>query len=193
MRPVRTILLIVAALYAIVLASGLGVFDHPQGPSNAFAYEYSTTITTSTSTSTETTTSTTTPTSTKPGKGCGDKNHLHERRFECKVVIHSVSQDEGNAATTNFTFAVTLSATALAPVTVDFATANGSAIAPGDFTPTSGTLTIPAGAMGSTITVSVVGDTALDRNEAFYVKLSHPSPNAYLGNTQGVGTILNDD
>jgi Calx-beta domain len=196
MRPVRTILLIVAALYAIVLASGLGVFDHPQGPSNAFAYEYSTTITTSSSTETSTstsTTSTTTPTSTKPGKGCGDKNHLHERRFECKVVIHSVSQNEGNADTTSFTFAVTLSATAEAPVTVDFATANGSAIAPGDFTPTSGTLTIPAGAMGSTITISVVGDTALEKNEAFYVKLSHPSPNAYLGNTQGVGTILNDD
>lgn len=54
MRQIRWILLIMAAIYAIVLASGLGVFDHTPGPSNAFAYEYSTTITTSTSTSTTT-------------------------------------------------------------------------------------------------------------------------------------------
>jgi hypothetical protein len=60
MRPIRAVLLIVAALYGIVLASGLGVFDHAPGPSNAFAYEYSTTITTSTSNTTTTTTSTST-------------------------------------------------------------------------------------------------------------------------------------
>jgi hypothetical protein len=54
MRQIRWILLIVAAIYVIVLVSGLGVFDHAPGPSNAFAYEYSTTITTSTSTSTST-------------------------------------------------------------------------------------------------------------------------------------------
>jgi hypothetical protein len=54
MRQIRWILLIVGAIYVIVLVSGLGVFDHAPGPSNAFAYEYSTTITTSTSTSTST-------------------------------------------------------------------------------------------------------------------------------------------
>src|SRR6188472_881788 len=58
MRPIRAVLLIVAALYGIVLASGLGVFDHAPGPSNAFAYEYSTTITTTTTTSSTTSTST---------------------------------------------------------------------------------------------------------------------------------------
>jgi hypothetical protein len=104
-----------------------------------------------------------------------------------------VSKKEGNSGTTIFSFAVTLSATALSPVTVNFATANGSAIAPGDYTTTSGTLTIPTGAMGSAITVSVVGNTVKEKNETFYVKVSNPSPNAYLGNTQGVGTIVNDD
>jgi hypothetical protein len=61
MRPIRAVLLIVAALYGIVLVSGLGVFDHTPGPSNAFAYEYSTTITTSSSTTT---------TSTSTGPAC---------------------------------------------------------------------------------------------------------------------------
>jgi hypothetical protein len=104
-----------------------------------------------------------------------------------------VSKKEGNAGTTTFSFAVTLNATALSSVIVNFATANGSAIAPGDYTATSGTLIIPAGSMGSTVDVSVIGNTVKEKNETFYVKLSNPSPNAYLGNTQGVGTITNDD
>src|ERR1051326_5551014 len=89
----------VIAIGAIVAWSALSVvnaFGSSKGPGIGFGpqYEYSTTITTSTSTSTSTTT-TTTPTNTKPGKGCGDKNHLHERRFECKVVISGTSAKEG--------------------------------------------------------------------------------------------------
>ena len=192
MRSVRWVLLIVAAVYGVVLVSGLGIFDHAPGPSNAFAYEYSTTITTSTSTSTSTTT-TTTPTITKPGKGCGDKNHLHDRRFECKVSIFNVSSREGDAGTTVFSFPVTLDAPALSPVTVGFVTADRSAIAPGDYTATSGTLTIPAGAMGGIVNVSVNGDTLIEPNKTFVVKIANASPNAYIGNTPGIGTILNDD
>ena len=108
-------------------------------------------------------------------------------------MIFNVSQKEGNNGTIAFSFAVTLSATALSPVTVNFTTANGTAIAPGDYTATSGTLTIPAGSMGGIINVSVIGNTVKEANETFYVKLSNPSPNAYLGNTQATGTIVNDD
>ena len=41
--------------------------------------------------------------------------------------------------------------------------------------------------------VTVIGDKTKELNETFYANLSNPSPNAYLGNTQGIGTILNDD
>jgi hypothetical protein len=44
-----------------------------------------------------------------------------------------------------------------------------------------------------TITVAVVGDRTRERNETFYVNLSNPSPNAYTGDAQGVGTIVDDD
>jgi hypothetical protein len=44
-----------------------------------------------------------------------------------------------------------------------------------------------------TVTIQVVGNRIPEPNETFFVNLSNPSPNAYLGNTQGVGTILNDD
>src|SRR6266516_1574562 len=108
MRPLRVVLVIVAALYAIVLATGLGAFDVGQsGPSNAFAYEYSTTITTTTTTSSSTSTTTTTTTlPTRPGKGCGDKNHVHERYFECKVSIADFAAKEGNNGSKSFSFTV---------------------------------------------------------------------------------------
>jgi fibronectin-binding autotransporter adhesin len=176
-------------LVTLGLLAGVG-FNGLSSVANA--YEYSTTITTSTSTSTSTTT-TTTPTITKPGKGCGDKNHLHERRFECKVVISNVNKKEGSSGLTSFAFPITLSAAPLSTVTVDWATANGSALAGSDYLAASGTVTFPAGVSAQTITVSVLGNTLLAPNTTFYVNLSNPSANAYLGDAQGVGTIINDD
>ena len=108
-------------------------------------------------------------------------------------MIFNFSKKEGNAGTTTFSFPVTLSATAVSPVTVNYATANGTAIAPGDYLATSGTLTFPIGTSATTINVLVIGDTVKEPNETFYVKLSNPSPNAFLGDTQATGTILNDD
>jgi hypothetical protein len=78
-------------------------------------------------------------------------------------------------------------------VTVDYASAVGTASTPSDFQAVGGTLSFPVGVTTKTITVSVVGDTARERNETFSVNLSNPSANAYLGDGQGVGTILNDD
>jgi len=153
----------------------------------------STITSTSTTTSTSTSTSTTTPTSTKPGKGCGDKNHLHDRRFECKIEISDVQGKEGKSGTTAFTFVVSLSGNPLSPVTVSYATAAGTATTPSDFQPASGTLSFPAGVNTKTITVAVVGDKVREPNETFSVNLSNASPNAYIGDGQGVGTIVNDD
>jgi hypothetical protein len=57
----------------------------------------------------------------------------------------------------------------------------------------SGTLTFPVGVNVKTIVVQVVGDRTRERNETFSVNLSNPSANAYLGDGQGVGTIVDDD
>jgi hypothetical protein len=178
-----------AVLVALGLAAGIGVTSLS---SVASAYEYSTTITTSTSTSTSTTT-TTTPTSTKPGKGCGDKNHLHDRRFECKITISSVSKKEGNSGLTAFVFTVSVSGSPLSTVTVDWATGGGTASPVLDYAPANGTATFLPGVTTKTVTIQVVGDTFPEPNETFFVNLSNPSPNAYIVNSPGVATILNDD
>jgi large repetitive protein len=185
-----------AVLVALGLVAGVGVTSLS---SVASAYEYSTTITTttttstSTSTSTSTTTTTTTPTVTKPGKGCGDKNHLHDRRFECKVSVNDVSKKEGRSGTTAFVFTVSVSGSPLSTVTVDWATGGGTAAAVADYAPANGTVSFAPGVTTRTVTVQVVGNTIPESNETFFVNLSNPSPNAYIGDGQGVGTIANDD
>ena len=131
---------------------------------------------------------------TKPGKGCGDKNHLHDRRFECKVTIADTSAKEGKAGTsTMFSFAVSLSGSPLSPVTVNYSTASGTATSGSDFWPASGTVTFPIGVSTRMVTVPVIGDKAKEKSETFFVNLSNPSPNAYLGDGQALATITNDD
>jgi large repetitive protein len=71
------------------------------------------------------------------------------------LTINDVTVTEGNTGSTNATFTVTLSAASGQAVTVDFATANNTALAPGDYTAASGTLTFAAGETTKTITVSV--------------------------------------
>ena len=109
-------------------------------------------------------------------------------------MVFGVSKKEGKAGTTTtFSFPITLSATALSPVTVSYTTANVTAVAPGDYLAKSGTVTFPTGTSTATINVTVIGDKLKEPNETFYVKISNPSANAYLGDTLAVGTIQNDD
>jgi hypothetical protein len=50
------------------------------------------------------------------------------------LSINDVSHNEGNASTTSYDFTVTLSRPSSSTVTVDYVTANDTAVAPGDFT-----------------------------------------------------------
>jgi hypothetical protein len=129
----------------------------------------------------------------KPGKGCGDKNHLHDRNFECKVSIDDVKKKEGNSGTTIFAFTISLSGSPIDPVTAVWSTASGSALAVSDFQPTGGTATFLPGVSAQTAAVSVNGDTLKEPDEAFYVNITSVSDNAFIGDGQGLGTIVNDD
>jgi hypothetical protein len=112
---------------------------------------------------------------------------------DVRVSIGDVTMDEGNSGTTPFIFPVTLSGPKNnLTLTVDYATANGSAVAPGDYTAASGTVTFLPGETAKTVTVQVVGDLALEGNETFTVNLSNPV-NCSLGDSQGLGVIDNDD
>jgi hypothetical protein len=108
------------------------------------------------------------------------------------VSIAGASLAEGNSGTANAGFTVTLSAASASTVSVQYATANGTATAGSDYTTTSGTLTFAPGQTSKPIPVPVIGDTTVEADETFTVTLSSPT-NATLGTAQATGTITNDD
>jgi photosystem II stability/assembly factor-like uncharacterized protein len=108
------------------------------------------------------------------------------------VSVGNVSKAEGNAGQTAFVFPVTLSGPSGQTVTVQYATADGSAAAGTDYQVQSGTLTFSPGQTSKTLTVLVNGNTTPQPDRAFYVNLTAPQ-NATLGSAQGTGTILDDD
>jgi len=111
-----------------------------------------------------------------------------------KVSIASASRLEGNSGTSPLSFTVSLSAPAPADFTVPFSTANGTATAGVDYTAASGNLSFLAGETTKTISVDIIGDTAVEANETFFVDLGTPSTGAVqLLTSRATGTISNDD
>jgi large repetitive protein len=108
------------------------------------------------------------------------------------IAIGDVAVTETNTGTTNAVFTVTLSAASGQTVTVAYASASGTAVAPGDYTAVSGTLTFSAGVTSQTVTVPVVGDNTDEANETFVINLSGAT-NATIADTQATGTINDND
>src|SRR5205085_1518794 len=77
-------------------------------------------------------------------------------------------------------------------VTVDYATADGTAAAGSDYTAAAGTLAFAPGETSQTVTVLVNGDTT-NRPEERRVGRLCAAGGATVAGGQGVGPILNDD
>jgi hypothetical protein len=71
-------------------------------------------------------------------------------------------------------------------------TVNGTAVAGRDHVAARGTVTVPAGSLTATVTVSVIGDRVHERNETFRVVLGRPA-GATLGTSRATVTVVNDD
>jgi large repetitive protein len=109
-----------------------------------------------------------------------------------KLAVTDAVAAEGNSGTTALTFIVTTTPISPSDITVDYATADGTATAGSDYAAASGTLTIPAGQVSGTITVNVNGDTTAEPNETLGLTLSNPV-GAKIVVGSATGTILNDD
>ncbi len=89
-------------------------------------------------------------------------------------------------------FTVRLSLPSAAPVTVSYATADGTAKAGSDYVAASGTLTFAPGQMTRTILVRTLDDTLYEGDETFTVTLSGPV-GATITRGQAVGTIADNE
>ena len=108
------------------------------------------------------------------------------------LSVSDARRAEGNSGTAMLDFTVSLSKAATSPVTVQYGTANGTATAGSDYTAKSGTLTFAAGETSKTVSVAVLGDTAVEANETLRLNLSGAS-GATIADGSGKGTITNDD
>jgi glucose/arabinose dehydrogenase len=88
-------------------------------------------------------------------------------------------------------FTVSLDYASANPITVSYATADGSATAGTSYTAASGTVVFAPGETSKTILVPTLDDGVADPTRSFTVSLSSPV-NATLGRSQGIGTILDD-
>lgn len=109
------------------------------------------------------------------------------------VQFGSASYSIGESAG-NIGIPVTRSGSTAGTSTVNFATTNGTATSGSDYTSASGTLTFAPGETSKTITVPILGDTAVETNETFTLTLSNPGGGATLGTPSTTTvTILDDD
>ena len=115
------------------------------------------------------------------------------------ISIAPASAQEGDSGSSSMTFTVTLASPATEPVTVNYATSDGTAAAGQDYTAVSnGSVTIAAGNTTAEFSVSVTGDETDEPNETFKVTISLPSGATAAAITGGdtaaaAGTILDDD
>src|SRR5215467_14166370 len=117
------------------------------------------------------------------------------------LSINDVTLDESSCGGANFVFTVTLSHLGLQPVTVNYTTQDGAAVANKDYVPVAGTLSFthgmppngPHGSYLATITVPLgnyVVSSGTNGSRSFSVILSGAT-NATISRAHGVGTLTN--
>ncbi|MCP5256186.1 MAG: tandem-95 repeat protein [Zoogloeaceae bacterium] len=108
------------------------------------------------------------------------------------VFVDDVRIVEGDAGLQDAVFQVRLSRDPGVPVTLDFTTVDGSALAGTDYIATAGTLTFtPGGALVQEVTVPVLGDTVVEPSDLF--SLAFTVPSTIVQASLGEATILDDD
>jgi len=109
------------------------------------------------------------------------------------LTVNDVRVTEGQDGTSTATFTVSLSGTWADPVTVDFATADGTGtVADGDYLAAAGSLTFAPGETTKTVSVTINGDRSVEADETVRLVLTNAT-NAIITDGEGVATIVSDD
>ena len=109
------------------------------------------------------------------------------------IVINDVTVTESDSGTVSANFTVSLISASSSTITVDYSTANGTAVEPDDYTAVTTTeLIFNPGETLKPVSVLVNGDTLDEPNETFFVNLSNAT-NAAILDPHGQGTITDND
>ncbi|HEX9639417.1 MAG TPA: Calx-beta domain-containing protein, partial [Acidobacteriota bacterium] len=124
----------------------------------------------------------------------GSYLRIFGRRFAVPtVLIDGALMAEGQSGSENATFLVLLSESpAPWPLNLEYDTSDGTASAGGDYTSTSGTLSIPPGQTWGVVSTPVLGDALYEADEFFWIDFSS-SGLADFVDPSALGVIFNDD
>ena len=117
----------------------------------------------------------------------------HKVDWRPSISVADARANEGAGAKVAFEVSLSRAFTgAEHSVTVDYATADGTAEAGEDYTATSGTLTFAAGETTKTVNVPVLDDALDEGEETFVLRLSNAA-GGRIADGEATGTIANDD
>jgi len=109
-----------------------------------------------------------------------------------QVSINDIRVQEGDEGLGEASFTVSLSATSIQPVTLDFETFEGTAKAGIDFQASKGKLVFAPGEQTKSLVIPLTWDREDEQEESFFVRLSNVS-NAAIADGEGIGTIEDND
>ena len=114
------------------------------------------------------------------------------------ITANTANKNEGNSGSTNFSYTVVRAGDASGAMTVRYSTSGGgsSAAASSDFTGGSfpaGSISFGAGESSKVLSVAVAGDTIIEPDEGFEIRLSSPSDSTQITTASTSFKILNDD
>lgn len=109
-----------------------------------------------------------------------------------KISIADINVTETDGETTRALFTVTLEPASKKQVTVRYATADGTAIAPDDYDSSGGVVKFLPGQTSRKFGITIKGDEVVEGNETFVVNLKN-NQNADIADGQAIGTIINND
>ncbi|WP_186376320.1 Calx-beta domain-containing protein, partial [Hyella patelloides] len=108
------------------------------------------------------------------------------------ISINDVTIVEGDDETTTAVLTLNLSYLSNDPITVDYTTTDGTAIAGEDYSAISGTLTFNPGETQKTVEIEVIGNILNELDEAFYLQLSNPT-NVTIPDSEAVVAVVDND
>ncbi len=120
------------------------------------------------------------------------RNDLTLRYGVARPPSISIEDAEANESDAEVRFSVTLDYAPPGTITVDYSTANGTAVSGEDYRRARGTLTFSTSETQKTVTVAVIDDQLEDSGEMFTLTLRNPSDGT-LKDASAIGTILDDD
>jgi Subtilase family/Calx-beta domain/Bacterial pre-peptidase C-terminal domain len=107
------------------------------------------------------------------------------------VAAPAEVQEPGPGGTASAVFTISLDQSATSSVTVDYATADGTATAGQDYTTTTGSVTFQPGQTTATVSVPVLYDADATTTQTFFLNLSTTDTSVVIAGGQAQATITN--